>query len=310
MVDYRIEASPTDNSLKIDAARQLLYPGGQIEEIRQLNAEPGVKTSVIGYPSDGQQIYAAMTLPDAPTPPKGFPVVVFCHGFVNPLDYQTDGPELRGEMASLSRHGYAVLKPDYRGHGMSPGTPHGAYYSADYSADVLNLISSLRQDVRFNPKAVGLIGHSMGGYVALRAAEISGDTQATVLLAGAVGDINDMYYHWVPNSQMGNPAAEATRQQLVRNLGEPDSDPQFWDAVSPLKHVNYLNAPVQIHHGTGDDTVPYRFSEQLRDALQADGDRYELYLYPGAGHGLDGPERDLVWQRALSFLHTNLGGLE
>jgi pimeloyl-ACP methyl ester carboxylesterase len=87
----------------------------------------------------------------------GTPLVLI-HGF--PLDHTTwDG------MISHLEGQADVILPDLRGLGQSditrPGAPQGAYTVADMAADIAGLLDALQIE-----KAV-IVGHSMGGYVAL-----------------------------------------------------------------------------------------------------------------------------------------------
>ena len=85
---------------------------------------------------------------------QGMPVVLL-HGF--PLSSAI----WREQQARLSDH-YRVITPDLRGHGES-SAPAGIYEMEAMARDVLALLDSL--DIE---KAV-ILGHSMGGYVALAA---------------------------------------------------------------------------------------------------------------------------------------------
>lgn len=58
-----------------------------------------------------------------------------------------------------------VIAPDLRGHGESPRSPDGAYDVTDYAADVAGVIAS-----RFAGGPVALVGHSLGGLVAIEVA--------------------------------------------------------------------------------------------------------------------------------------------
>lgn len=82
---------------------------------------------------------------------QGVPVVLL-HGY--PLS-----SAIWHEQQKLSSH-YHVITPDLRGHGQSP-VPTGVYEMELEARDVLALLDSLSID-----KAV-IMGHSMGGYVAL-----------------------------------------------------------------------------------------------------------------------------------------------
>ena len=85
---------------------------------------------------------------------QGTPVVLL-HGF--PLS----GASWRAQQQRLSQH-VRVIVPDLRGHGRSPA-PAGVYEMDLLARDVLALLDALNL-----PRAV-LMGHSMGGYVALAA---------------------------------------------------------------------------------------------------------------------------------------------
>ena len=85
---------------------------------------------------------------------QGLPVVLL-HGF--PLSSAI----WRRQQQGLS-DGYRVILPDLRGHGRSPA-PAGVYEMEAMAADVFALLDSL--DV----KQAVILGHSMGGYVALAA---------------------------------------------------------------------------------------------------------------------------------------------
>lgn len=87
---------------------------------------------------------------------QGEPVVVFVHGL--PLDnlssfFMTLAPE-------LSKHARLVLY-DLRGHGKSEQPPTG-YTGEDMAADLAAIVEALGEERVF------VVGHSFGGYVALR----------------------------------------------------------------------------------------------------------------------------------------------
>jgi dipeptidyl aminopeptidase/acylaminoacyl peptidase len=127
-----------------------------------------------------------------------------------------------------------------------------------------------------------------------------------VLQGGAVGSASDMFYNWLPNSQASNPSAALALDHLVQINGTPASNPEFWKAISPLEHLEDLSGPVQIHHGTNDEQVPVRFSQTLDSALTKQGLPHEYYEYPGAGHGLHGPEYRLITDRMMKLLNKQL----
>ncbi len=58
-----------------------------------------------------------------------------------------------------------VVAPDWRGFGLTEGPPTDAYWFPDYMADLDALLDALLPDQK--PGAVDLVGHSMGGNVAM-----------------------------------------------------------------------------------------------------------------------------------------------
>lgn len=72
----------------------------------------------------------------------------------------------------LSRNGYAVLRMDDRGVGGSTGDPSTST-TEDHTTDITQAIQSLRDNKLFKNKPIGVIGHSEGGTIAIKAADKS-----------------------------------------------------------------------------------------------------------------------------------------
>ena len=72
--------------------------------------------------------------------------------------------------------------------------------------------------------------------------------------------------------------------------------------------------PVQLHHGTADESVPVSESQNAEKMLKAQGTPVELFLFEGANHGFLAYTRptykpdaaQLAWKRATEFLHRHL----
>lgn len=286
----------------IPAQRARRYPGGVIKVEQEIGEQGGYRLSRISYPSDGLHINALMATPSSPRPVFGYPAVILVHGYITPAAYRTTGREYISYMAALARRGYVVIKPDLRGHGQSWGIANGAYYDPGYAADVLNLAGSLEHYSPVDGGLISLLGHSMGGYVALEAAVVEPQRfKAAVLAAPAAGELGDMYYHWQARSELDNPQALAARKRLLDLFGDPRGNPGFWSGVSPLNYLGSLQTAVQIHHGLADSVVPPRFSEQLHAALTRNHRTVELFTYPGAGHAPAGSVQGQVIDRALNL---------
>lgn len=89
----------------------------------------------------------------------------------------------------------------------------------------------------------------------------------------------------------------------------------FHPGITGAEEVKRLTSPVQIHHGTADQSVSITESEKLVKILQAQHTTVEFFSYPEANHGFLAYTRPtykpdaarLAWSRATQFLGKYLG---
>ena len=85
----------------------------------------------------------------------------------------------------LTRQGFAVLRYDKRGVGLTGGALHPGSTTDDYAADALAEVRFLQQQPNVDPARVGIVGHSEGGIIAtMVAAQAPDDVRFIVMLAG------------------------------------------------------------------------------------------------------------------------------
>ncbi len=297
-------------NLDLKIAAQAKYSGSKITKIRDLGVDNNVRIYVVAFKVEPDELteFGLMTEPTSPKPQNGFPVVILLHGYVTPSRYSTTQFYL-ADMEEYSRSGFAVIKPDLRGQGLSlhDGKPEGAYYSMAYNTDVLALIADIKSTNYLDSANISLWGHSMGAYIALRAAVISPDIKNLILISGPVGNVSDMFNSYVAVSDRNNPVARNIREAVLLRYGTPRQKPKFWNATSPLSYLDQLNANVQIHVGTADTIVPPHFSADLHHALDKVRKPHEYYVYQGGSHGLVA-ERPTIYQRSLKLLLTGIKG--
>lgn len=269
--------------LSIEALRARTYPGSDFIIEQVLDPGDNYQRYVVSYQSDGLKIYALMTIPDGPKPPAGFPVIIFNHGYIPPDDYRTTERYV-AYVDAFARHGYIVVKSDYRGHGSSEGPPAAAYGESAYVIDVLNAVASARRYPDANPDQIGLWGHSMGGYITLRAMVVDPDIKAGVIWAGVVASYDELFVSWFRSSSIHDNANWLGA--MVETYGTPEDNPAFWDSLSANSYLADLSGPIQLHHATGDTTVPYHYSVQLDEQIRAAGKTVELFLYTGDDHNI------------------------
>ncbi len=298
--------------MNILAARQTAYPGSNI--IIEESLEPGANYSryIASYESEGLKIYGLLTIPDGTMPANGWPVIVFNHGYIPPEVYKTTERYI-AYVDSLARHGYVVYKIDYRGHDQSEGEATGAYGNPGYTTDVLNAVSALKTFSQVDAQRIGMWGHSMGGFLTLRAMVISPDIKAGVIWSGVVGSYPDLICCWrQPNQGVPTPTPNANfrsgwRTSWQNLYGTPAENPEFWMGISANSYLNELSGPIQLHVGTGDEEVPIKFSQDLYQEVLDAGKTGEFYEYPGDDHNLSG-YFNLAMQRTIEFFDRYLKG--
>ena len=87
---------------------------------------------------------------------------------------------------------------------------------------------------------------------------------------------------------------------MTEIYGSPEENPAFWASISPASYVTDLSGPVQLHHGTADESVPVEFSEELHARMQKAGETSELYTYKDDNHNISNSFATAM-QRSIQF---------
>jgi fermentation-respiration switch protein FrsA (DUF1100 family) len=294
--------------------RSLEITGSEITIEQKLADGPNYHQYLASYFSQGNKIYALLTVPFGDQPQGGFKAIVFCHGYIPPTLYRTT-ERYTAYVDYLARSGFVVFKIDYRGNGRSQGQPAGAYFSPGYTIDAIAALKSLQRMDIIDPHGIGMWGHSMAGNLVLRAMEMEPDIQAGVIWAGAVYSyddftrygINDASYRPPPTPEGGGDSGSRSRtRQILDTYGQPDTSVDYWKAVSLTENIDFLTKPLQIHHAQDDPVVDIGYSLDLAAVLQARGKEYEFYTYEGGGHNLVSPYFDRAMQRTVAFFKDHL----
>jgi uncharacterized protein len=185
--------------------------------------------------------------------------------------------------------------------------------------DVMNALASVRRYPEADPDRVGMWGHSMGGYITLRVLVATDAVKAAVIWAGVVGSYPDMMFNWgnraptagppppPPGGTPGPGQTQSWRNRMLQEFGTPEENPGMWASVSANTYLKDLTAPVQLHHGTADTSVPLRMTQTLDRQIREAGGSSELYLYPGDDHNLS-HSLGTALGRSVAFFNAHVKG--
>ena len=250
-------------------------------EFRQLTHSPHagvdletmVRPRLLTYPADdGLELSGWLYEPRGIGGPA--PFVLSFHG--GPEGQER--PRFRSDYQALLARGIGVFAPNVRG---SSGFGK-RFVNLDNGALRYDGIKDIKATVDFlvgegivDPKRIGIMGGSYGGYMTM--AGLAWYPELFAAGANLFGVVNfetffaetEPWMAAISTIEYGDPASEA---ELLRDL-------------SPIHKVDQVRAPTIVLHGANDTNVPVVEAEQVVESLQGRGVPVEYVLFPDEGHG-------------------------
>jgi dipeptidyl aminopeptidase/acylaminoacyl peptidase len=246
---------------------------------------------------DGLPIPAYLTLPLGGS--KNLPAVMLVHG----------GPFVRGEFwvfdswaQFLASRGYAVLQPDYRGsrgYGWTHFTAGWRQLGQAMQNDISDGARWLIQQGIADPKRIGIMGHSAGGWAVMIGLALEPDLYRCGLNSAGVTD-------WIYGFELrmgGRRVPAAVLKYYSSVIGDPAKDR---DALSAVRQANRIKAPVLMAYGAEDPTVPRIDGDRMKSALETAKVPVEYVIYRNQGHWWDETTRIDYFKRAEAFLAKHM----
>ena len=255
--------------------------------------------------------------------PAGAPigVVVIAHGFAE------HGGRYAAVAERLVADGIAVRAADHRGHGLSEGKRTSIVRFGDYVDDLTTVIAQAR--ARWPSLRIVLLGHSMGGLVALDlAVRPGGPVDGLVLSAPAACPREVSRFTLAVGRALSRvaPNTGVLRLPLNRISRDPavvdayNNDPlvfrtpirarlgaEMLDAMDRVDAgLPSLRTPLLVMQGTADGLVDPGCGPHVYD--RAGSEDKTLKMYDGLWHEIfNEPERDHVLDDLTGWLRSHLG---
>ncbi|MDN4526787.1 alpha/beta fold hydrolase [Fictibacillus fluitans] len=236
---------------------------------------------------------------DFPPPNADAKILILIHGFLSStISFRQLIPYLTDE--------YHVVAIDLPGFGKSEKSKHYTYSLANYGKLVLSFIKEMGWS------KVMLVGHSMGGQVALHASRQDGTLIDKLVLLGCSGYIKRAgtpiiccsylpffswgLKRWVLKKDIRNDLSgvlhnmNLVTDELIRDYREQFLEEGFFDSlIRLLRHregdlkpfeLNSIQHPILLIHGDDDRVIPLSTGKRLNSDLK----NSRLIVYKDTGH--------------------------
>lgn len=255
------------------AAPKKVSSGGE-----QMNAFLWGTSELIRFRNtDGVPLKGVLFKPAGFDAKKKYPLMVYIyerlsqgvHNFVNP------GPGTSINVAYYVSNGYVVLEPDIV---YTEGYPGQSALKC-----VLPAIDAVVDQGFIDEKAIGIQGHSWGGYQI--AYMVTQTTRFRAAEAGApVGNMTSAYSGIRWGSGMPR---QFQYEKTQSRIGHPlFANPERYLQNSPIFYADRVKTPLLILHNDGDDAVPWYQGIELYLALRRNNKEAYLLNYNGEPHGI------------------------
>ena len=266
-------------------------------EIKQQHLVEGEVVRFSSY--DDLEIPSILYKPKTASADNPAPAMLWIHGGPggqSRLNYN-------GLMQYLVNHGYAIFAVNNRGSSgygksfeMADNQKHGDVDLKDCVAakDYLATLDFI------DAEKIGIMGGSYGGYMTLAGLTFTPDEfKVGVDIFGVANWLRTL--HSIP------PWWGAARESLFAEMGNPETDSAALYNKSPLFFADQLTKPLMVLQGANDPRVLQVESDEIVEAVKANGVPIEYVVFEDEGHGFVKRENQIEgYQAILEFLNQYL----
>ena len=254
----------------------------------------------ISYQSrDGMTIHGYLTMPKG-SDGKDLPLIVNPHGGPWARDFWGFNPEHQ----FFASRGYAVLQMNFRGstgYGMSHLEAGYKQWGRAMQNDITDGVKWAIEQGIADEDRVCIYGGSYGGYATMAGMVFTPELYKCGVNYVGVTDIALLFETMPKRWDLG-------REQMKQQVGDPETEAEFLAEISPVNHVENIQAPVFIVHGRKDPRVNIDHANRLREEMEEHNKEYEWMVKNNEGHGFAKEENRIELYSAMEkFFAKHLG---
>ncbi len=268
----------------------------------KINPDDLVEPEVARFKSyDGVEVPGILYKPHQAEGGAKLPALVYVHG--------GPGGQTRINYDALAQflvnHGYVVYGINNRGssgYGKTFFAMDDLKHGEDDLDDCVASKKMLIDTGYVDPKRIGIIGGSYGGYMVCAA--LAFRPQEFEVGVDIFGVTN-----WYRTLKSIPPWWESQRKALYLELGDPIAQEEYVKKISPLFHAENIVKPMIVLQGKNDPRVLKVESDEMVAAVRKNGVPVEYVVFDDEGHGFRKKENIITGYKAvLKFLDEHLKG--
>lgn len=165
----------------------------------------------------------------------------------------------------------------------------------------------LEHELGLDPRQIGVAGGSHGGYATMRALTFPPETNGR----GEDYDFGFGMSHAGFSSIVSFYDATNIPDWIILEAGDPVTEREKLLDRSPISHVDLLDSPILLTHGSNDNRVGVTESRSFVEAARQLEKPVTYVEFEGQGHGISGLENQVnYYQTQFDFLESVVCGVE
>jgi dipeptidyl aminopeptidase/acylaminoacyl peptidase len=282
-----------------DDSPDLFVGGADLKEARQVTTTNAFqsdyawgRSELLDYKTPtGRRLQASLHYPAGYEPGRKYPMIVYNYELLSQNVHRYVAPSDREyyNISVFTSHGYFVLQPDIVFTARKPGPSVIECVTAG--------VAKVIQMGLVDPKRVGVVGHSMGGYNTSILATRTTGVFAAAVAGAAMTDLVSYYgdHHW-SSGIAETDHIETGQERMVAALYE---DLQAYIDSSAVFAAHNMTVPLLLEVGDSDGTVAWHQGIELYNVARRARKNVVMVAYIGEDHGLRQKSNQKDYQRRI-----------